>query len=69
MKFRRNWFTTIGGIMSGFTLIPIAWGTAINQHVIGNYPMPGWLFLLCVCLGALGPVVIGVGAKGQDEDK
>jgi ABC-type transporter Mla maintaining outer membrane lipid asymmetry permease subunit MlaE len=51
---------TIGGIMSGFMLVPEALGTA---HVA----MPSWLYLVCIFVGTLGPVVIGVGAKGQDE--
>ena len=57
---RKNWFTTVGGIMAGFGLIPIAFGTA---HVA----LPSWLYILCIFVGTMGPVVIGVGAKGQDE--
>lgn len=57
---RRNWFTTVGGIMSGFALVPIALGTA-SVH------MPSWLYISCIFIGTMGPVVIGVGAKGQDE--
>jgi hypothetical protein len=50
--------------MSGFAGIPIAWGTAINLHLIRTtYQMPGWFFLTCVSLGTLGPVVIGVAAS------
>jgi hypothetical protein len=60
MKIRNNWFTTIGGIMAGFGLIPISVGTAGKS-------MPNWLYLVCIFVGTLGPVVIGVGAKGQDE--
>jgi len=68
----KNWrssnLATIGGIMAGFAGIPIAWGAAINAHIIStSYQMPGWFFLLCVSLGVLGPVVIGVAAKGQDD--
>lgn len=57
---RKNLFTTIGGIMSGFALIPISVGTA-GKH------MPDWLYLACLFIGTMGPVIIGVGAKGQDE--
>ncbi len=57
---RTNVLTTIGGIMSGFLLIPTALGTA-------KVAMPGWLYLTCIVVGTLGPVVIGVAAKGQDE--
>lgn len=57
---RKNWLTTVGGIMSGFLLIPPALGTA---HV----SMPSWLYVICIFVGTLGPVVIGVAAKGQDE--
>jgi hypothetical protein len=57
---RKNWLTTVGGIMAGFGVIPIALGTA---HVA----MPSWLYVLCICFGAMGPVVIGVAAKGQDQ--
>lgn len=57
---KTNMLTTIGGIMAGFALIPIAVGTA---HI----HMPSWLYLVCIFLGTLGPVVIGVAAKGQDE--
>jgi len=60
MNFRKNWFTTIGGIMAGFGLVPIALGT-------GHVKMPDWLYIACIFVGTLGPVVIGVGAKGQDE--
>ena len=56
----KYWLTTVGGIMSGFLLIPTALGSA---HVA----MPGWLYLTCIVVGTLGPVVIGVAAKGQDE--
>jgi len=57
---RKNWFTTIGGIMAGFGVVPIAFGTA---HVA----LPAWLYVACIFLAAMGPVIIGVGAKGQDE--
>ena len=57
---RKNWFTTVGGIMSGFGVVPIAFGTA---HVA----LPSWLYVACIFLAAMGPIVIGVGAKGQDE--
>jgi len=57
---RKNWFTTVGGIMAGFGLVPIALGTS---HV----KMPDWMYIVCVFMATLGPVVIGVGAKGQDE--
>lgn len=57
---RTNLLVTIGGIMSGFLLVPEALGTA---HVA----MPGWLYTICIFVGTMGPVVIGVGAKGQDE--
>jgi hypothetical protein len=57
---RKNWLTTVGGIMSGFLLVPEAIGAA-------GHPMPGWLYTICIFVGTLGPVVIGVGAKGQDE--
>jgi hypothetical protein len=57
---RKNWLTTVGGIMAAFGTIPIALGTA---HV----RMPAWLYMVCISLAALGPAVIGVAAKGQDE--
>lgn len=57
---RRNWFTTVGGIMAGFGLIPIALGSS-------GIHMPSWLYLVCVVLATMGPVVVGVGAKGADE--
>lgn len=60
MLKRTSTLTTIGGIMSGFLLIPEALGTA---HV----HMPSWLYILCLFIGTLGPVVIGVGAKGVDD--
>ena len=56
---RTNTLTTIGGIMAGFGVVPIAFGTA---HVA----LPGWLYATCIFLAAIGPVVIGVAAKGQD---
>jgi hypothetical protein len=58
-SMRTNWLTTAGGIMAGFGVVPIAFGSA---HVA----LPGWLYATCIFIGALGPVVIGVAAKGQD---
>lgn len=57
---RSNLLTTIGGIMAGFGVIPIALGTA---HVA----MPSWLYVVCISFAAIGPVIVGVAAKGQDE--
>lgn len=57
---RKNWLTTIGGIMAGCIGIPIAVSTA-------GYHLPEWLGLIFVILGTLGAVVVGVAAKGQDE--
>jgi len=57
---RKNWLTTIGGIMAGFGVIPIALGAA-------KVAMPSWLYVICICFAALGPVIVGVAAKGQDE--
>jgi hypothetical protein len=57
---RKNWLTTIGGIMAGFGVIPIALGAA-------KVAMPPWLYILCICFAAIGPVIVGVAAKGQDE--
>lgn len=64
---RKNWFTTIGGIMGGFGLIPIAVGTAARELPNAHIMMPGWMYLVCIILAAMSPIVIGVGAKGQDE--
>lgn len=52
--------------MAGFALIPPSIGTYAKYS---GHPlqMPDWLYLVCLFLGILGPVVIGVGAKGQDE--
>jgi hypothetical protein len=63
---RKNWFTTVGGIMAGFALIPIAIGTYAHDAGV-HIQMPSWLYLGCIILGTLGPVVIGVGAQGQDQ--
>jgi hypothetical protein len=63
---RTNLFVTIGGLMGGFGLIPIAVGTAANQFPNAHISMPGWCYLACIVLAAMSPVVVGVGAKGQD---
>jgi hypothetical protein len=57
---RSNLLTTIGGIMALFASIPVALGMA---HVA----MPGWFYATCVTLGVLGPGIVGLAAKGQDE--
>jgi hypothetical protein len=57
---RKNWLTTIGGIMALMGGIPIALGSA---HVA----MPPWFYLLCISCGVIGPGIIGIAAKGQDE--
>ena len=52
--------------MSGFTGIPFAIGTYSREtgHIIH---LSDWFYIVCISLGILGPVVIGVGARGQDE--
>lgn len=57
---RKNWLTTAGGIITLFAGIPPALGAA---HVA----MPGWLYMVCIMCGVIGPGIIGIGAKGQDE--
>jgi hypothetical protein len=57
---KKNWLTTVGGIMASFGVIPIALGSS-GVH------MPSWLYVLCISFAALGPAIIGVAAKGQDE--
>jgi len=47
--------------MSAFTLIPTSWGAAINAGTIHDV-MPGWLYMFCIVVGMLGPVVTGVGS-------
>jgi hypothetical protein len=59
---RKNWLTTIGGIMALMGGIPIALGSA---HVA----MPPWFYLLCISCGVIGPGIIGIAAKGQDEQQ
>lgn len=57
---RKNWLTTIGGIMALMGGIPIALGSA---HVA----MPPWFYLLCISCAVIGPGIVGIAAKGQDE--
>jgi hypothetical protein len=57
---KKNWLVTLGGIMAGMGVIPISLGAA-HAH------MPGWVYNICIFAAALGPVIIGVAAKGQDE--
>jgi hypothetical protein len=57
----KNWFTTAGGILAAFALLPDMWGSAIQNGTI-HAVMPGWFYILCVFLGKVGPVLIGVGA-------
>jgi hypothetical protein len=56
---RTNTLTTIGGILAGFGVVPIAFGSA---HIA----LPSWLYATCIFAAAIGPVIIGVAAKGQD---
>jgi len=64
----KNWFTTAGGILAALALFPDMWGAAIQNGTIGG-KMPGWLYLLCVFLGKVGPVLIGVGAADAIRGK
>jgi hypothetical protein len=57
---KKNWLTTVGGVMALFGAIPIALGTA-GVH------MPRWLYVVCISLSVLGPGIVGIAAKGQDE--
>jgi hypothetical protein len=57
---RKNWLTTVGGIMGGCLGVPLIVAQA-------GYRLPGWLALTFVCIGAVGGVIVGVAAKGQDE--
>lgn len=57
---RKNWLTTVGGIMALFTALPPAMGQA-NMHA------PNWLNLSCFIIGTLGMGIIGFAAKGADE--
>lgn len=60
---RKNWMTTLGGVMAGLGTLPLL---ATASHMA----LPLWwnacqfpLFLV----GAIGTIIIGVAAKGQDE--
>jgi hypothetical protein len=57
---KKNWLTTVGGIMALFGAIPIALGTA-GVH------MPSWLYIVCISCSVIGPGIVGIAAKGQDE--
>jgi hypothetical protein len=57
---RKNWLTTAGGIISLLGGVPIALGTA-GVH------MPNWLYIICISGTVIGPGLIGLAAKGQDE--
>lgn len=46
--------------MALFGAIPIALGTA---HVA----MPSWFYVVCISFGVIGPGIVGISAKGQDE--
>ncbi len=57
---RKNWLTTVGGIMAGFSGIGLAAQAA-------GYHLPEWLGLTLFLIGSVGAIVVGVAAKGQDE--
>lgn len=57
---RKNWLTTVAGIMTGIGTFPpllLAAGYHLNQNVS----------LAMFVAGLLGGVLLGVAAKGQDE--
>lgn len=57
---KKNWLVTVGGIMAGMTGVPLVLGAS---HIA----VPNWLNLALFLIGAIGGVVTGVAAKGQDE--
>jgi hypothetical protein len=63
---RKNWFTTVGGIIGLFSGLPTVWGNAVKDGMM-HTPMPGWLYVICMFCLPLSLGIIGFGAKGQDE--
>ena len=57
---KKNWLTTVGGIMAGMTGVPVILG-------VSHIAIPNWLNVALFVIGAIGTVVTGVAAKGQDE--
>ena len=63
MFARKNWMTTLGGIMAGLGTLPLlATASHLDLPLWWNYcQFP--LFLI----GSIGTIILGVAAKGQDE--
>lgn len=57
---RKNWLTTVAGVMTAVGGFPIALG-AMGYHINQTAS------LVMVVVGMLGGAVLGVAAKGQDE--
>lgn len=60
---RKNWLTTVAGILSGLGTLPVL---VINSGAT----VPSWwahVTFPLTLLGLLGLVLLGVSAKGQDE--
>lgn len=61
-----NGLTTFGGVIAALGAIPIGIGT-FDKEFHKHINMPDWLYIICIFAAALGPVLVGVGAKGKDE--
>ena len=57
---KKNYMTTIGGIMALFIGLPTVLGAS-------HLSVPNWMNVAFIIIGTLGGGVIGLAAKGQDE--
>jgi hypothetical protein len=63
---RKNWLTTLAGIMAAMITVPVA---VIGLMTTGMY-VPHWwgsVQFIFVVIGAVGTALLGFAAKGQDE--
>ena len=57
---KKNWLTTVGGIMALFLALPTVLGAS-------HLAIPNWMNIAFVIIGTLGGGIVGIAAKGQDE--
>lgn len=57
---KKNWLTTVGGIMALFIGLPTVLGAS-------HLAVPNWMNVAAIVIGTLGGGIVGISAKGQDE--
>jgi len=63
IALRKNWMTTLGGILAGLGTLPLL---VTASHMAFPLWWNNVQFPLFLC-GAVGTIIMGLAAKGQDE--